>query len=254
MAQTPTVYFVLEKTNPLESTGTVELYDADFSKYVLFNTRTTWNMTRPIPCRCASIINKLDKWCNMGGTIKVKKTNMPSKFAHIVNSPTEGEGQEQDMTNYPYKNVKTCITERLSETQMRSKLVYQWSDIPLAYHGKQKVILAHKQHGLPYMDATGELGVSYRDNYVLSEDDYTYKELCILKQFLSSKLAMYLFESTRYRMKYLEKYVFELIPDVARIGDFSGESDEQIYQYFEFTEEEIGVIDEFTKRTYSFAS
>ena len=41
--------------------------------------------------------------------------------------------------------------------------------------------------------------------------------MVLLKAFLSSKLAFYIYDATRYRMKYLEKYAFELLPDITQI-------------------------------------
>jgi len=54
-----------------------------------------------------------------------------------------------------------------------------------------------------------------------------------LQKFLSTKTALFLFKSTTYRMKYLEKYVFELLPDITKIPDFPTEiTDETISHYF----------------------
>ena len=57
------------------------------------------------------------------------------------------------------------------------------------------------------------------------------------KAFLSTKFALYLFEGTRYRMKYLEKYVFELMPDITKLDDFPEIiTDETIADYFQLSE------------------
>ena len=45
-------------------------------------------------------------------------------------------------------------------------------------------------------------------------------EFMQLEAFLSTKLALYIFEATRYRMKYLERYAFQFIPDVTRLNGF----------------------------------
>ena len=59
------------------------------------------------------------------------------------------------------------------------------------------------------------------------------------KAFLSTKFALYLFEGTRYRMKYLEKYVFELIPDITKLDDFPETiTDETIADYFQLSNRE----------------
>ena len=74
-----------------------------------------------------------------------------------------------------------------------------------------------------------------------------------IKDFLSTKTALYLFEGTRYRMKYLEKYVFELIPDISNLNDFPEDiTDETIADYFNFSEEERLNIQKFQKKRYEF--
>ena len=60
--------------------------------------------------------------------------------------------------------------------------------------------------------------VNNRDNYIIIKENYT--DLVKLQKFLSTKTALYLFEATRYRMKYLERYAFQLIPDITRLIDF----------------------------------
>ena len=73
-------------------------------------------------------------------------------------------------------------------------------------------------YGFPYFDISGMLGISNRDNYVIH--GYTDAEFTQIQSFLSTKTALYLFETTRYRMKYLEKYVFEFIPNITNIPEF----------------------------------
>jgi hypothetical protein len=56
-----------------------------------------------------------------------------------------------------------------------------------------------------------------------------------LQAFLSTKLALYLFEATRYRMKYLERYAFEFIPDITRLPGFPKSqelSDDAVADFF----------------------
>ena len=110
--------------------------------------------------------------------------------------------------------------------------------------------MAHKMYGFPYIDTEG-LGISNRDNYVILNKDL--KELNILRDFFATKTALYLFETTRYRMKYLEKYIFELIPDVTKLPDFPTIiNDETIAEYFEFDKKEIDNINKLHTKNYSF--
>ena len=105
-------------------------------------------------------------------------------------------------------------------------------------------------YGFPYYDVSGEYGISNRDNYVIY--DRTDRDYKILKAFLSSKFAYYLYEATRYRMKYLEKYVYEMIPDISKDCDIYHDyiDDEWIFNYFELDEIERFAILNQTKRNY----
>ena len=114
---------------------------------------------------------------------------------------------------YPYTNITTCVLEGL-----RPVLLMNYSDIPQAFQGQKKLVLAHKMYGFPYCDQLGHLGIANRDNYVIVGK--TVDEFAQLAAFLSTKLALYIFEAARYRMKYLEKYAFEFIPDVTRLPGF----------------------------------
>lgn len=75
--------------------------------------------------------------------------------------------------------------------------------------------MAHKMYGFPYIDRDGIYGISTRDNYIIINK--TLAEMELIHEFLSTELILFLFETTRYRMRYLEKYVFEYIPDFSKI-------------------------------------
>ena len=80
--------------------------------------------------------------------------------------------------------------------------------------------MAHKRLGCPVMDLGGNFGLSTRDNYVITGDDYTLDELDTIYRFLNTRLVKFLFECVKYRMNYLEKYVFQLLPDVNMLDGF----------------------------------
>ena len=68
---------------------------------------------------------------------------------------------------------------------------------------------------------------------------------------LSTKFALYVFEATRYRMKYLEKYVFDMIPDITLIPDFPVEiNDKTLKKYFNLNCKEVAAIEKHTKKNY----
>lgn len=230
-AQTPTCYFLLKKT---ASNQVIKLYDKSIYRYVDFYLKTP---TIPIPVFGQSVICKLQKFVETFGCIKVYKTNTPTKRAIISDFPLNPPN---------YKNIKTCILDNLNP-----QLVFNYSDIPLSHYGESKIVLAHKMYGFPYYDKLGEYGISTRDSYVIR--DYTDYNFQKMMQFLSTKFILYLFESTRYRMKYLEKYIFELLPDITKIPFFPEIiNNETIMDFFNLNDVEKEAINTLHKKNYSF--
>ena len=130
--------------------------------------------------------------------------------------------------DFPFTNITTCVLEGLQPV-----LLLNYSDIPQAFHGQKKLVLAHKMYGFPYFDKHGHYGIANRDNYILlGKTDAEFEQL---GAFLSTKFALYLFEAARYRMRYLEKYAFEFIPDITRLQGFPTTqeiSDETVADFF----------------------
>ena len=61
--------------------------------------------------------------------------------------------------------------------------------------------------------------------------------------FLSTKTCLVLFEATKYRMKYLEKYIFSYIPDITKIENFPNViNDDTIADFFGFNDLERKAI------------
>jgi len=228
-AQTPTCYFLLTKKKT--DNQSIELYDTCQQKYVNFILNSK---VMPIPLFGQGIINKLKPFIEKaGGYLKVIKTNLPNSKTKLSNT--------YDPIHYPYANIKTCIIENKNQP----KLVINYSNIPQKYHGVKKIVLAHKMYGFPFLDDEGNYGISNRDNYIILNDNEK------IKYFLSTKLALYIFESTRYRMKYLEKYAFEFIPDITKLPDFPEMiTDKTLALYFNFTESDIKNINELHKKDY----
>ncbi len=229
-AQTPTCYFTLEKK---ESDYQVFLYDSERQIYINHKIENRG----AIPLFAASVIQKLMKYVDKVGTIDVIKTNMPKKKSLFSQTLSKG---------YSHKNIKTCVLNKLAP-----ELVINYSNIKQAYADQPKLVLAHKMYGFPYLDECGEFGISNRDNYVIVERSI--EELKILRDFFSTKTALYIFEATRYRMKYLEKYAFEFIPDVTRLSDFPKViNDDTIAEFFGFDERDKKNIQEYHKKSYTF--
>lgn len=222
-AQTPCVFVIVQKITNLCVNQNIEIFDKINSNYINFILYSN----KPIPCFCPSIINKIYKYTETIGNIVVQKSNMPPK--HI-------ELSIKNNNKYYYKNIKTCILKNnIPEFE------YLYSSSPCPFYNKAKIILAHGMYGFPYNDFKGNLGIANRDKYVIL--DKTKEEMEILSEFLSTKTCLLIFEATKYRMRYLEKYIFEYIPDVTKIHNFPKIiNDDTIAEFFHFNENEIKVI------------
>ncbi len=227
-AQTPTCFWLFQKNN---NKNNIRVWDKINNNYLLFNKNLSVPLTYP------SIISKLLLFVNKYQSLKVIKTNMPStkRDFEIKNIITDV---------HKYKNIRSCVLNKL-----KPELVINYSNKPCSFYEKKKLVLAHKMYGFPYYDKTGQYGISNRDNYVIL--GYTDNEFERLKQFLSLNLSLLVFETTRYRMKYLERYAFEFIPDITKIHDFPQTiTDLTVSDYFKFTDEERFAIKNITKRNY----
>ncbi len=230
-AQTPTCCVVLRCR---ETDGNVDLYDTDRQLYIRYNLRDNF----PIPLFGVTIIRKFMAVAQKWGSVTVKKTNMPPSGVSISPDPTP---------EHRYRNIKTCLLRDLDPT-----VIVNYSDSELAFAGIPKLVLAHKMYGFPYLDETGEFGISNRDNYVITGSELT--DLRRLKAFLGTRTALYLFEATRYRMKYLEKYAFDFIPDITKIDDFPNVIDDaSIAQYFGLDQEDQAYIQKLHRKAYTFS-
>jgi tRNA1(Val) A37 N6-methylase TrmN6 len=217
-AQTPTCFFLLTNTPPPHpDKQSIHLYDTQRQAYVPF----THRIGTPVPLFGAHLIQKMQPWlAKAGGALVVQKTNMPGKHSRFT--------QQMFQPTYPYPNITTCVLEGLQPV-----LLLNYSDTPQAFHGQPKLVLAHKMYGFPYWDKDGHFGIANRDNYVILQKKPA--EFAQLAAFLSTKFALYLFEAARYRMKYLEKYAFEFIPDITRLPGFPPAqeiSDETVAAFF----------------------
>ena len=220
-AQTPTCYFLLTKT---AATKVITLYDTQRQAYVAY----PHTVGQPIPVFAAHVIQKIQPWLMKAGSLKVSKTNMPSVKSRFNDYPYNPA--------YPYVNITTCVLEGLQPV-----LLLNYSDIPQAFHGIKKLVLAHKMYGFPYLDKNGHYGIANRDNYVIIHK--TDAQLEQIAAFLSTKFALYLFEAARYRMKYLEKYAFDFLPDITYLSDFpSLITDTSVADYFGLDEQDKTAI------------
>ena len=200
-AQTPICIVCLQ--NIKHRKNEQELLLTDSTSYINYKL----NNLSPIPLKYAHILSRFQPYIAKYGSLKkyIIKTNMP---------PAKTSLQSMSDNSHAYPNIHTCLIKN----KIHPELSLRYSNIKLAYHGIKKVVMAHKMYGFPYHDKEGEYGISNRDNYIIMDENSD--KLKRIFDFLSTSFIITLFESTRYRMKYLEKYIFELLPDISCISDF----------------------------------
>jgi hypothetical protein len=217
-AQTPSSYFLLTK-RPVKKN--VFIYDNLIQKYIAYPINNG-----SLPLSDCYNIKQLIPFVKKYGYIKVNKTNVLSgtrrKNNKVILSNTES-------FETPYVNIKTC---KQNSNKIDPKLILEYTSEKCPYADTIKLVLAHKMYGLPFYDKFAKYGISGRDNYVITNKND--KEFIMLYKFLSLKCIIKLFDATRYRMRYLEKYIFEMLPDITNIPDFPRIINEKnIINYFQ---------------------
>ena len=205
-AQTPTCIFVLEK-KPTDYI--TKIYDKHTHNFIEHRIR----IGRPLPLCEIECINFLLPYVEKYGHLKVHKTNMPSKNTSTLRLQDNVTITQDLRETYSYNNIRTCCL-----VNGEPVLKYELSDKPCPYHGKKKVVLAHKMYGHPIVDITGYYGISNRDNYVVTELEKN-EDYYLVAEYLRLPVIQRIYNSTRYRMRYLERYAFEFIPNIIECSE-----------------------------------
>lgn len=227
-AQTPTCFFY-GTSGKVPPNKAIPIYDKIYKTYICYKLLPNY----PIPTHGISIINKLLYYVEQVGYLKVYKSNSPPKKSLFGESDTN-----------TILNIKT--TNLSNKTP---QLIKNYSNILQHYANIPKLILAHKMYGFPYLDSSGNYGISSRDNYILTINDYSLEELKQIQAFLSTKFALFIFSTTNYRMRYLEKYAFLFLPNITKIINFPNllnlnpeQRDKLIINFFNLSElEEVAI-------------
>ena len=233
-AQTPTCFFCGTNGKVLPN-KTIPIYDKIHKTYINYVLLPNY----PIPTHGINIINKLLYYVEQVGYLKVYKSNSPPKKSIFQNLATNNINISGTILN-----IKT--TNLSNKTPL---LIKNYSNILQHYANIPKLILAHKMYGFPYLDSSGNYGISSRDNYILTINDYSLEELKQIQAFLSTKFALFIFSTTNYRMRYLEKYAFLFLPNITKIKNFPNllnlnqiQRDKLIINFFNLSELEEIVI------------
>jgi tRNA1(Val) A37 N6-methylase TrmN6 len=227
-AQTPTCFFY-GTYGKVSLKNSIPIYDKIHKTYMCYKLLPNY----PIPTHGITIINKLLYYVEQVGYLKVYKSNSPPKKSLFGESDTN-----------TILNIKT--TNLSNKTP---QLIKNYSNILQHYANIPKLILAHKMYGFPYLDSSGSYGISSRDNYILTINDYSLEELKQIQAFLSTKFALFIFSTTNYRMRYLEKYAFLFLPNITKIINFPNllnlnqqQRDKLIINFFNLSELEALTI------------
>ena len=237
-AQTPTCFFYghlkeKEKEKEKDKQVSLAIYDKLNKSYVDYVLRPNY----PIPTNGINIINKLLHYVDKVGHLKVYKSNNPPKNSLFYNN-------NNNNNNNPHPNIQT--TKLYKKTPL---LIINYSNNLQHYANQPKLILAHKMYGFPYLDSSGVYGISTRDNYILTSADYSINELREIQAFLSTKIALFIFSTTNYRMRYLERYAFQYIPAITKLKEFPSllnldpnSREKLIINFFNFSNNEETII------------
>jgi len=220
-AQTPTCYFHLLKKPTSEF---INIYDDNCRKYIRFP------INYNLPVYSSSVIKKLLPFVEKYGHIEAHKTNLDPG---IRSNKTICNDTKTD--KYLYKNIKTCFYKKKIPL-----LNILYSDKPCCFYNVKKLIFANKMYGLPHYDNTGEYGIVTKDNYVIINKSE--EQFLKLQKLFYTKTIMYIFESTRYRMKNLDIASFSYIPNIIDHIDIENISDTFLFQLFQFNTSEIASI------------
>ena len=187
-AQTPTVMFSIKKSEPCPH-HVAEFWDNDrFVKY-------PFDVGEPLPLKHYRFLMDVREKVRENGHLDVKKTNCLSK----QNQKTS-DIREKD--KYPFIAIKS--------RSVSGDMVYEYCKKPAPYQHDSKIIMANKMYGMPMMDPEGVYGISTRDNYVILGVDE--KDMPALCDYINSDYVQKVFDSFRYRMRYLEREAFCFVP------------------------------------------
>lgn len=227
-ARTPMSYILVQNTKVQNNMSQYTyIYDIHVDKFIKYNITNL-----PIPMYIPYLINQILPYVKRLGNLKMIKTNCPSTKVEIRSTSSE---------IHTYPNIKTC---KLSSNG--PSLTIDYSNKPLLYYGNKKVVLSNKMYGIPYYDTNGMYGISSRDNYLyVNNDDTICKKIY---DYLNCKLIYMIYDSTRYRMCYLEKYAFEFIPNILE-ANIDIINDDTLYKLFNIDSREIEVIEKIISKT-----
>ncbi len=226
-AQIPCTFFLLQK-KPTDNI--IPIYEPWKNTYTPFKLQTP---DKPIPMKHISILNKIFAFTEQHGSLGgfCLPTSSISRKVKYSNDGVLG---------FPYRNIKSCKL-----VDGKPVLVHNWSNKPGSFYqpGLPKLVLAHSVFGFPHLDSSGYDGVYGRGKFVFyGSHDF----LQALRTFLSLKSILYLYSATQYRMRFLDREIFGVLPDISQLPHFEYAKidDQYVFSYFGFDDDEISLIEQ----------
>ena len=164
-----------------------------------------------------------DIWYKMYQMILEGKAEpLPVEKRAIANSKCKGTSSD----NYVYPLIQSTSRKGVSSIS--------WYKLSHPNQYKKKVVYAEIEVVHPVYDKEGRFGTTDNIQSILVTDDTEGEYLC---RYLSSKLFQYIVGATKWSMFRTDHSMFQYIPYPKELPhDFT---DAQLYDYFDFTEEEI---------------
>lgn len=218
-AQTPTSIVCVQRP-PETIPNTITLYDD--GEWIPYHRTSLTDAMPTCYAEFAGLAKQFQQQHSLGSlTGRVIKTGMPSKHNTFR--------LKRDKA-HPYANIRSCVLSPLPEW------TFEYSSLPCQWHDVPKIVMAHKMYGYAQGDTKG-YGISRRDSYIIPMDPTSVDGEKLIA-YLNTRFCRALFDCAKYRMRYLEKYAFEFIPDLLGHQEWENRSadeitDEWLIQLFE---------------------
>lgn len=242
-AQTPLCYVIFQKIKPENNQHQIfKIYDHETSNFV--SLKLFLNQGLCIPTKHISNHNHVLEWwqkvsVELGIDIifsKYSLSNKLKKVCHMKKEVIQNKTYECKIDSNTF-NPKNEEYFNITGAELREKngdihdclIKGFYGTYPGAHHGIPKVILPHKRFGFSVVDTDGVYGLYGRDKYVFLFPENEYKDkkernqkMMKLHQFLKLEVVQHMIESFKIRMSFIEKYIFDYIPNILdeKYGDY----------------------------------
>jgi len=225
-AEIPLSWFILNKSKYTKNT----LIKSCDQRHNIFNIETyKIDYNKNLPFVYFSIFDKLYDITKKYGKYKV------------LNKKINGTGDKIEINKIKDINNYGIDTFLLNKGIMMKKI--NKKDI-LNEHKKHKLIFANKTTlKNSIIDKIGYNICGTHNMYILENNINNLKEL---NKYFNSKLINFVVLNTKYSGQFIEKLIFDYIPDIRNINELKNKYDEnKLYKLIDLTKEEINIINKF---------